>query len=91
LKELNYDVAEYEQEMQKYEFFSEKYKDLYDRRNLQTVFYNYYLPFVNKFGLPGATGAPDVSNADIIEQLGVSRGDPFDSPLLYSMGSSEGS
>jgi integrase len=60
LKELNYDVSEYEQEMQKYEFFSEKYKDLYDRRNLQTVFYNYYLPFVNKF--------PDISNADI-EQL----------------------
>ena len=60
LKELNYDVAEYEQEMQKYEFFCEKYKNLYDRRNLQTVFYNYYLPFVNKF--------PDVSTADI-EQL----------------------
>lgn len=53
LKELNYDVSEYEQEMQKYEFFSEKYKDLYDRRNLQTVFYNYYLPIVNKF--------PDIS------------------------------
>jgi len=53
LKELNYDVSEYEQEMQKYEFFSEKYKDLYDRRNIQTVFYNYYLPLVNKF--------PDIS------------------------------
>jgi integrase len=60
LKELKYDVSEYEQEIQKYEFFCEKYKDLYDRRNLQTVFYNYYLPFVNKF--------PDVSIADI-EQL----------------------
>lgn len=35
LKELNYDVSEYEQEMQKYEFFSEKYKNLYDRLSFQ--------------------------------------------------------
>jgi hypothetical protein len=34
-QELNYDVSEYEQEMQKYEFFSEKYKNLYDRLSFQ--------------------------------------------------------
>ncbi|MGL5961730.1 MAG: tyrosine-type recombinase/integrase [Cetobacterium sp.] len=59
LKECHYDVSEYEQEMQKYEFFSEKYKNLYNRRNLQTVFYNYYLPLTNKF--------PDMSNCTLDE------------------------
>jgi len=69
LKELRYDVAEYEQCIINYGIFSEKYKTLYNRRHIQTVFYKYYLPFVNKF--------PDTSTADLEEMKDFISEDRF--------------
>ncbi len=49
LKTLNYDVSQYETEMNQYESFSTKLKEG-NRRYLQTLFYNYYIPLYKKFG-----------------------------------------
>ena len=50
LKVLNYDVSQYEEEMNQYTQFAAKLKQTNNRRDLQTIFYNYYIPIYNKFG-----------------------------------------
>ena len=63
LKALNYDVSQYEQELAQYEQFAAKLKQN-NRRDLQTIFYNYYIPLYNKFG--GELGL-DLTNIDTKE------------------------
>lgn len=69
LKALNYDVSQYEQELTQYEQFAANLKQN-NRRDLQTIFYNYYIPLYNKFG-------KDLANVDTKELTEFITSDRF--------------